>query len=157
MDDLSKKYHDNEGINVTCKIWSVDPSQDPFEIEVNSTVCVSKGDVTHNESISQNVSIIDPNYPIPDPLPFIKCKKYGEITNTSTKILYGSSLANLLKAENLTNADVYENASSPLFIKKCPYDPYINHGNYPYFVVLKNCIDNGYFHESNDGSCFYVD
>lgn len=154
MDDLSKKYRDNEGINVTCKIWSLGPSQDPFKIEVNSTIYVSKGSVTHNETISQNISIIDPNYPIQDTLPFIKCKKYGEITNTSTKIIYGSSLANLLKAENLTNAGIYENATSPLFIKKCPYDPYIGHGNSPPFILLKNCIDNGYFHESSDGSCF---
>jgi hypothetical protein len=153
MDHLSEKYY-NEGINVTCKIWSVNTASDPFKIEVNSTIYVKKGSVTHNESISQNVSIIDPNYPIPDPLPFIKCKKYGGVTNTSTKILYGSSLANLLKSKNLTNTYVYENATSPLFIKKCPYDPYIGHGNFPSFIVLKNCIDNGYFHESSDGTCF---
>jgi len=153
MDHLSEKYH-NESINVTCKIWSVNTASDPFKIEVNSTIYVKKGSVTHNESISQNVSIIDPNYPIPDPLPFIKCKKYGGVTNTSAKILYGPSLANLLKSKNLTNAYIYENATSPLFIKKCPYDPYISHGNSPSFIVLKNCIDNGYFHESSDGTCF---
>lgn len=154
LDQLSEKYQDSERLNVTCKIWSVNPSAHPFKIEVNSTICVQKGNVIHNEHISQNISIIDSKYPIQDPLPFIKCKNYGEITNTSTKVLYGSSLANLLKSKNLTNADVYENATSPLFIKKCPYDPYIDHGNFPYFIVLKNCIDNGYFHDSSDGSCF---
>ena len=154
MDHLSKKYSDNEGINVTCKIWYVGPSLDPFKIEVNSTVYTKKGNMAHNESISQNISLIDPNYPIPDPLPFIKCKNYGKITYTSTKIIYGSSLANLLKAENVTNANVYENATSPLVLKKCPYDPYIGHGNFPPFIVLKNCIGNGYFHDSSDGSCF---
>ena len=154
LNHLSEKYQNNENINVTCKIWSVNPSQDPFKIEVNSTICVKKDNVIHDEHISQNISIMDSNYPIQDPLPFIKCKNYGGITNTSTKILYGSSLVTLLKAENLTNADVYENATSPLFIKKCPYDPYIGHGNIPSFIVLKNCIDTGYFHDSSDGSCF---
>ena len=153
LNHLSEKYC-NEGINVTCKIWSVAPSSDPFKIEVNSTVYVKKGNMAHNESISQNISIIDPNYPLQDPLPFIKCKEYGGVTNTGTKIMYGSSLANLLKTKHLTNAYIYENATSPLIIKRCPYDPYIEHGNFPTFVVLKNCIDNGYFHDSSDGSCF---
>ncbi len=153
LNHLSEKYR-NEGINVTCRVWSVSPSQDPFKIEINSTIYVKKGNTTHNESISQNISIMDPNYPLQDPLPFIKCKKYGGVTGTGTKILYGSSLVNLLKAKHLTNVEVYKNATSPLFIKRCPYDPYIGHGNSPSFLVLKNCIDNGYFHDSNDGSCF---
>lgn len=154
VDQLAGRYQSSENITATCRIWSVNPSSDPFKIEVNSTVYVQKGSVAHDEHISQNIPITNSNYLIQDPLPFIKCKNYGEITNTSTKIFYGSSLANLLKAKHLKNAGVYENATSPLFIKKCPYDPYINHGNSPYFVVLKNCIENGYFHESSDGSCF---
>jgi len=154
MNQLSERYGSSENINATCKVWSVNPTSDPFKIEVNSTIYVQKGNIAHDEHISQNISIIDLNYPVQDPLPFIKCKNYGKITNTSTKISYGLSLASLLKAKHLKNANVYENATSPLFIKKCPYDPYIGHGNSPYFVVLKNCIDNGYFHESSDGSCF---
>ncbi len=153
LNQLSEKYN-NESINVICKVWSITPSPDPFKIEVNSTIYVRKGNIAHNESISQNISITDPSYPLQDPLPFIKCKKYGGITSTGTKILYGSSLANLLKAKHLTNAEVYKNATSSLFIKRCPYDPYISHGNSPSFVVLKNCIDNGYFHDSSDGACF---
>ena len=113
--------------------------------------------MTHNESISQNVSIIDPNYPIPDPLPFIKCKKYGEITNTSTKILYGSSLANLLKAENLTNADVYENASSPLFIKKCPYDLILTMEIIHILSCLKIALITVTFMKAMMDPVFYVD
>ncbi len=153
LDGLCERYH-NDGINVTCKVWSVVPSSDPFKIEVNSTIYVNKGSVSHNESISQVISITDPNYPLQDPLPFIKCKNYGGIRNNSAKILYGSSLENLLKAKNMTNTGVYENATSPLYIKKCPYDPYIDHGNFPSFITLKSCIENGYFHESSDGSCF---
>jgi hypothetical protein len=154
MNQLSERYGNSGNMNVTCRIWSVNPTSDPFKIEVNSTIHVQKGNLAHDEYISQNISITDSNYPIQDPLPFIKCRSYGEITNTSTKIFYGSSLAKMLKDKHLKNANIYENATSPLFIKKCPYDPYINHRKSFHFVVLKNCIDNGYFHESSDGSCF---
>ena len=49
---------------------------------------------------------------------------------------------------------MYENSSSPLYIKKCPFDPYLSHGNSNKLQTLKNCIENGYYHESNDGACF---
>ena len=45
----------------------------------------------------------------------------------------------------------YIEATAPLYIKKCPYDPYIHHGDPG---VLKDCLDKGYFHESADGSCY---
>ena len=153
MDNLNEKYT-NEGINATCKIISVDTAEDPFKVEINSTISVNKGNVIHKENTSQDISIIDPNYPLPDPLPFIKCKNFGGVTNTSTRIVYGASLVNYLKNENMSNAEVYLNATAPLIIKKCPYDPYISHGHSKNLTDLKNCIDNGYFHESSDGACY---
>lgn len=153
VNDLTKKYL-NEGVNASCKILSVNTAHDPFKVEINSTISIVKGNVVHRENLSQSVSIIDPNYPIPDPLPFIQCKNFGGVTNTSTRIIYGTSLANFLKNRNLTNAEAYINATSPLIIKKCPYDPYKSHGECHNLTNLKNCIDNGYFHESNDGPCF---
>ncbi|WP_414469881.1 hypothetical protein [Methanobacterium sp. ACI-7] len=154
IDTLAGKYSSQEGINVTCRIISVDSSRDPFKVQINSSISVSKGNVLHTENLSQDVSIIDHNYPIPDPLPFIKCKNFGGVTNTSSRIIYGSSLANFHKNSARTNSDVYINATSPLVIKKCPYDPYINHGQSRNNINLKNCIDNGYYHESSDGACF---
>jgi hypothetical protein len=153
IDNLTEKYS-KEGINATCKILSVNTAADPFKVEINSTISINKSSITHREHISQNISIIDPNYPIPDPLPFIKCKNFGGVTNTSTRIIYGSSLENYLKSQNMSNAEAYNNATSPLIIKKCPYDPYISHGQSNNLTNLKNCIFNGYFHESSDGACF---
>jgi len=153
MDDLNEKY-DVEGINVTCKIISVETDEDPFKIEINSTISVNKGNIIHKENNSQDISIIDPSYPLPDPLPFIQCKNFGGVTNTSTRIVYSSSLVNYLKNENISNAEAYLNATSPLIIKKCPYDPYISHGHSQNLTNFKNCIDNGYYHESNDGACY---
>ena len=152
IDDLTEKYSE-EGINVTCRILSVDLAEDPFKVQINSTISVNKSDVIHRENLSQDISITDPNYPIPDPIPFIKCKNFGGVTNTSNRIIYGSSLVNLL-SRNMSNAEVYTNATSPLIIKKCPYSPYESHGNSSNQTNLKNCIDNGFFHESSDGACF---
>lgn len=154
MNQLTQIYQNNTGANIKCMILSVDSSSDPFMVEINSTIYVQKYKIAHNETISQEISIIDSECPMPDPLPFIKCKNYGGVTNNSNRILYGSSLANLLNAKGMLNSTVYENASSSLFIKKCPYDPYIQHGGDIDYIMLKNCIDNGYFHESSDGACF---
>ncbi len=153
MDDLAIKYN-NEGMNATCRILSVESSTDPFKVLINSTISIKKGHVTHLRNLSQDVSLMDVNYPIPDPLPFIKCKNFGGATNSSNRIIYGSSLVNFLKNRNKSNTEVYINATSPLIIKKCPYEPYQTHGQSHNLINLKNCIDNGYYHESIDGACF---
>ncbi|RBQ22830.1 hypothetical protein ALNOE001_15310 [Candidatus Methanobinarius endosymbioticus] len=51
---------------------------------------------------------------------------------------------------NLSNPKACENATAPLIIRKCIYDPYEQHGE---GNCMKNCVDNGYFHESADCSC----
>ncbi|MCK9151120.1 hypothetical protein [Methanobacterium alcaliphilum] len=122
-------------------------SDDPFYIEVNSSLWITQGHVIHHENFSQLISIQGLN----DPLPFIKCKNYGTITSKGHTINYGDILANYLKNKGLNSSIYYQNATSPLIIKKCPYEPYSTHGN---LNNLKNCLDNGFFHESNDGSCY---
>lgn len=154
MDEKTCEYRKSTGVAVNCTILSVGPSADPFAVEVNSTVCTSKDSVTHEETLRQEISIKDAESRIPDPIPFIKCKGHGGVTNTSTRIMYGSSLESYLKSRNVSNAEAYENATTPLFIKKCPYDPYVYHGKSENHVALKNCLENGYFHESSDGACF---
>lgn len=154
MDEISLKVSNKTGLNVECNITSVATAADPFQVEVNSSILVKKDSVAHHENISQNISLIDPQCPVKDPLPFIKCKNYGGVQINGSRIFYGSSLTQYLMARGVENALSYENATAPLIIKKCPYDPYLWHGKDPGFIILKNCIDNGYFHESSDGSCF---
>lgn len=153
MDQMAQNYENNNGIEVDCNITSVDNSEDPFAVEVNSTVYVSKDNITHQENISQDISLIDPEYPIPNTLPFIKCKNYGGAQKVNNKIAFGSSLTNYLQTRGVENAFAYENSTTAFIIKKCPYVPYQMHGSDD-GNTLKNCIDNGYFHESADGSCF---
>lgn len=152
MDQMVQDYEDNSGMHVDCNITSVGNSEDPFAVEVNSTIYVGKGNINHWEFISQDIPLTDPHYPIPNPLPFIKCKDYGGAQVENNKIAFGSSLANYLESSGVENAFAYENSTTAFIIKKCPYDPYTMHGINE--NTLKNCIDNGYFHESADGPCF---
>jgi len=153
MNQITSHYQDNDKLDVECNITSVDNSEDPFAVEVNSSIKVGKDEITHQEFITQEISIIDPQYPIPNPLPFIKCKNYGGAQVISNKIAFGSSLTNYLESRGVKNAGAYENSTTAYIIKKCPYDPYKMHGEHEYNTI-KNCISNGYFHESSDGSCF---
>lgn len=159
MDQICLGYN-KSGVKVDCKIISIDNSDDPLKVKVKSSFRVSKGNLAHTKTLTQNISLDSNEAPIQDPLPAVKCKEFGGLKMEGDRIFYGSSLSNYLKSRGVENYAVYENATSPRYIKKCPYDPYILHGNRGYgdnvsFINLKNCIDNGFFHESNDGSCIF--
>ncbi len=166
INDLISEYQNNTGMNIQCNILSVDSSSDPFEVEINSTISVRKDNISYNRNIIQKVPIIGLKptkmfseetheyNEIPDPLPFIKCKNYGGLKVNMGRITYGSTLSNYLSKKGVKNCTLYENSSSGLYIKKCPFNPYISHGNSNKLQTLKNCIENGYYHESNDGACF---
>lgn len=138
---INKIYYD---CDVNCTIKTITSyEKDPFYIEVNSTITVKKGNIKHAENISQLVSIEG----LPDPLPFTKC---DSISHNLTHIEYHHGLAAYL--ENMgVNGSFYENATSPFIIRKCPYEPYEAHGSVP---IIIDCIQNGYYHESNDGACY---
>lgn len=155
INDFTENYAENIGADeVTCTILKVDSAPDPFKIEIKFEIHVKKGRTAHNETINQFIDINDKQ--VPDPMPFIKLKAFGipKRDNNKGLIVYGSSLSDFLSSRELENAEIYNGSTSPLFIKKCPYDPYVSHGNGNSFTVLKNCIFNKYFHESSDGSCF---
>ncbi|WP_321422928.1 hypothetical protein [uncultured Methanobacterium sp.] len=153
MNNFCSRFNGN-GMLVECKILKVDNGFDPFCVEVKSRCTVSKGTLKHQVNLTQNISLVNGSFPIYDPLPFIKCRNYGGATIKGDRIYYGSSLEKYLKSRGVENFEAYENATSALSIKKCPYDPYTLHGDTDELVNLKNCIDNGFYHESNDGSCF---
>ncbi|BAW30766.1 MAG TPA: hypothetical protein PLO64_03010 [Methanothermobacter sp.] len=135
----------NYSCDVNCTIKTITTyEKDPFYIEVNSTITVKKGDIRHAENISQLVSIEG----LPDPLPFTKC---DPISHNLTHIEYHHSLTAYLENKNMENGSFYENATSPFIIKKCPYEPYETHGS---AYILADCIQNCYYHESNDGACY---
>ncbi|MDR2967451.1 MAG: hypothetical protein LBU74_05845 [Methanobacteriaceae archaeon] len=147
LKEVNKKYEVNQGLNVESEVLSISNSDDPFHIDIKTVLYVKKGNLEYNQVINQKVSIEN----LKDPLPFLMCKDHPTLIENNTKINYKDSLKYYFTQNNLENPDSYENASSPLIIKKCPYDPYQHHGD---SYTLKNCIDNGYYHESADGSCY---
>jgi len=155
INDFTKNYTENIGADeIKCTILKVDSAPDPFKIEVKSSICIKKGRTMHNETVTQYVDI--DNKQIPDPIPFIKLRDFGipERDDNVGLIIYGSSLSDFLNSRGLENSQAYNGSTSPLFIKKCPYDPYVSHGNGNSSITLKNCLNSKYFHESNDGACF---
>ena len=86
-----------------------------------------------------------------DPLPLAKLTIASGILTYDNKIHYKNAIAGYMVLHHLKSPESYIEATAPLYIKKCPYDPYIHHGDPG---VLKDCLDKGYFHESADGSCY---
>ena len=147
LNEFNKKYQINQGLIIESEVLSVFNSDDPFHINIKIVIYCKKGNLEYNQVIEQKISIKN----LKDPLPFLMCKNHPTLVENNTKIDYKDSLKYYFLENNLENPDAYENASSPLIIKKCPYDPYEHHGD---SYTLKNCIDNGYYHESADGSCY---
>ncbi|MDR0900188.1 MAG: hypothetical protein LBM26_00850 [Methanobrevibacter sp.] len=147
LNEVNEELMENQAINIETDVLSVYNGEDPYHINVKTLVIAKKGNFSYNNVVESKIAIDG----LKDPLPFLMCRNNPTLTENGTKIAYGNSLKSYLDDCGLDNADGYLNASSPLIIKKCPYDPYENHG---YGHTMKNCIDNSYYHESADGSCY---
>jgi len=147
LDDSSEKYIKNNNIIIESEVLSVYNGADPYHINVKTLVTGKKGKIEYNHVVESVVSIEGEK----DPLPFLMCKDHPTLVENGTKISYNDALSYYLTKNGLLNPDVYKNATAPLIIRKCPYDPYEHHGE---GLCMKNCVDNGYFHESADGSCY---
>jgi hypothetical protein len=145
--EKNKQYYDNFGIHIETHILNVENGNDPFHININTIVKAFKDNLSYNKQITSQTSIEN----LKDPLPATKCGKYPGFSYNQTNYNYGDSLNIFLKNKNQEGSQYYINGSSPSIIKKCVYEPYTQHGE---GISMKNCLDNGYYHESRDGSCF---
>ena len=116
-----------------------------FKVKIN----VKKNNNRFSKIINKNVSIEG----LKDPLPLAKLSVASGIFIQGKKLNYKNALTRYMKIRNLDSPFSYAFATTPLYIKKCPYDPYIHHGDNN-MAVLKDCLKQGYFHESADGSCY---
>jgi len=124
MNLINANYQKQSGVNIKCFITSVDSASSPFEIEVNSTILVFKDNNYFNRNISQKISILGSYFPkkiSTDPDGFVilcysSSAKNLVVSVKDGKISYGSSLKKYLSRKGLWEADIYENASSPLYI-----------------------------------------
>ena len=142
-EELEKKY----GAEISSEVLSVENTETPWKILFKVKLNVKKDDIKYSNTIEKNASIEG----LRDPLPLAKLTIASGILTYDNKIHYKNAIAGYMVLHHLKSPESYIEATAPLYIKKCPYDPYIHHGDPG---VLKDCLDKGYFHESADGSCY---
>ena len=147
LDDKNKEYEKKYGVSISSNVLSIKNTDDPINLEVTTHLKISK----NKDRFSGNLKSITSVEGLKDPLPYAILTPYSGIWHDDKKIHYGTTLTTYLTAHGIDKPEGYLGATSPLIIKKCPYDPYIHHGDGD---TLQNCLKNGYFHESADGSCY---
>lgn len=149
LEEKNNKYFNEYGIAINSSLVAIENTSNPFSYKFKTYISSVKGDYSFENIVSDDVDCIG----LKDPLPPLYCKSYYGLTSNETSYNYGESLSQFLKGKNVENYSFYINASSPLIIRKCPFDPYKHHGD-DGGKIMKNCRDNGYFHESRDGACY---
>lgn len=145
----NQEYWENYNVYINSYIVSIENTSNPFSYKFKSYISSVKGEYSFENIASDDVDCIN----LKDPIPLLYCKNYYGISYNETSYNYGNSLSEFLRVNEVENYSYYINASSPFIVKKCPYDPYKHHGD-DNGKVMKNCRDNGYYHESRDGACY---
>lgn len=147
LDEKNKEYYEKYNIKIESEAISIENSENPRYIIAKIKIDAFKDDEKFNRIVESRISVSGLN----DPLPILMCGYHPSFTYNKTNILYKDSLADFLKKNNIKEHIGYKNAISPFIIKFCPYDPYTHHGDN---FTLNDCLRNGYYHESSDGSCY---
>lgn len=145
----NQEYYDDYNIMINSSLISIENTTDPFSYKFKTYITSVKGDYSYENMVTSDVDCIN----LKDPVPLLFCKRYHGLEWNDTDYSYGNSLSEFLKSKGVENYSFYENASSPFIVRKCPYDPYVHHGDEG-GKIMKNCRDNGYYHESRDGACY---
>lgn len=147
LDKKNKEFEEKYDVKISSNVLSVEPTESPWKVLFKVKLNIEKNSNKYFRIIEKNVSIEG----LRDPLPIAKLTVASGIYIEGDKLNYFNALTRYLKLRNLDSPFSYAFATTPLTIKKCPYDPYIHHGDPG---VLKDCLKQGYFHESRDGSCY---
>lgn len=149
LETKNKEYWDNYNIQINSSLMAIENTTDPFSYKFKTYISSVKGDYSYENIMADEVDCIN----LKDPVPLLFCKNYHGLTYNESSYNYGNSLSEFLKGKGMENHSCYINASSPFIIRKCPFDPYKHHGD-DNGKIMKNCRDNGYYHESRDGACY---
>lgn len=147
LEEKNKEYEKKYNIKISSKVLSVENTNSPWKILFKVHLKVEKDNERFNGIIQKNSTIEG----LRDPLPIVKLTVLSGILTYDNTYHYTTALSAYMLLHNLESPESYIEATAPLIIKKCPYDPYVHHGDHG---VLKDCLDKGYFHESADGSCY---
>lgn len=143
----NEKFSEKYDAKVSSEVISVESTDTPWKILFKVKLNIRKDNNNYYKIVEKNASIEG----LRDPLPPAKFSIASGIYIDGDKINYKNVLTRELKLKNLDSPFSYAFATTPLYMKKCPYDPYVHHGDPG---VLKDCLKKGYFHESADGSCY---
>lgn len=145
----NQEYYENYGIQINSSLIAIENTSNPFSYKFKTHILSVKGDYSFEKIVSSDVDCID----LKDPVPILYLKDYHGLSCNESSYNYGDSLSEFLRSKGVENYSFYIDANSPLIIRKCPYDPYKHHGD-DNGKIMKNCRDNGYYHESRDGACY---
>ncbi|MBQ2665510.1 hypothetical protein [Methanobrevibacter sp.] len=147
LEDENNEFKEKYDIDLSSEVISVEPTDSPWKVLFKVKLNGKKGNEEFSQIVERNASIEG----LRDPLPIAKLTIASGVMAYDDEIHYKTALSAYMILHNLDSPESYIEATAPLYMKKCPYDPYIHHGDPG---VLKDCLDNGYFHESADGSCY---
>lgn len=147
LDEKNQEYNEKYGVKISSETVSVENTDSPCKLLIKVKLNVEKDNEKFSKIIEKNASVEG----LRDPLPIAKLTILSGILTYDEKIHYKTALSGYMVLHNLDSPESYIEATAPLIIKKCPYDPYIHHGDPG---VLDDCLEKGYFHESADGSCY---
>ena len=149
LNEKNQEYYDNYHIQINSSLIAIENTSNPFSYKFKTHIFSVKGDYSFERIVSSDVDCIG----LKDPVPILYLKDYHGLSYNESSYNYGNSLSEFLRANGVENHSFYIDANSPLIIRKCPYDPYKHHGD-DNGKLMKNCRDNGYYHESKDGACY---
>ena len=147
LESKNEEFKDKYDIDISSEALSVENTDSPWKVLFKVKLEGRKGNEHFSKIVERNASVEG----LRDPLPIAKLTIASGIMAYDDKIHYKTALSAYMLLHNFDSPESYIEATAPLTIKKCPYDPYIHHGDPG---VLRDCLDTGYFHESADGSCY---
>lgn len=147
LEDKNSEFKEKYDVDLSNEVLSVENTDSPWVVLFKVRLNGQKDNEMFSQIIERNASVEG----LRDPLPVAKLTILSGIMAYDDKIHYKTSLSAYMLLHNFDSPESYIEATAPLTIKKCPYDPYTHHGDPG---VLKDCLKTGYFHESADGSCY---
>ncbi|MGX8694031.1 MAG: hypothetical protein ACSW71_03900, partial [Methanobrevibacter sp.] len=147
LNEKNKEFEKRYGIKISSQTVDVENTNSPWKILFKVKLNVEKNNIRYSNIIERNASVEG----LKDPLPLAKLTIASGILTYDEKIHYKNAISGYMVLHNLKSPESYIEATAPMYILKCPYDPYVHHGNPG---VLDDCLKKGYFHESSDGSCY---
>ena len=121
LNEKNEEYDKKYGIKITSETQSVENTDSPWKLLFKVKLNVEKGNEKFSKIIEKNASVEG----LRDPLPIAKLTVLSGILTYDDKIHYKTALAGYMLLHHFDSPESYIEATAPLTMKKCPYDPYI--------------------------------